>query len=134
MSTEAFSATLRPAQPFCYCWPCQPCVFLCIISRSSRITVLRITPVLFKLGRFQKIERPVDEPMDSQETFASLQPSFCKGDTVGGFSLLVTVSALASLGWGMLKFIFVLCIYLSQGVFHFTLGKSSYNLMLKKIS
>lgn len=43
------------------------------------------------------------------------------------------VVVLESLRWGVLKFLFVLCIYLSQGVFHFVLGKSSYNLMLKKI-
>lgn len=62
--------------------------------------------------------------------------SCCKGERKGGrvwrVFLIVTVSALESLGWGVLKFIFVLCIYLSQGVFHFALGKSSYNLMLKK--
>ena len=51
---------------------------------------------------------------------------------MGGFSLFVTVSAPEGLGGRVLKFRFVLCIYLSPGVVCFVLGKSSYNLMIFK--
>lgn len=135
MSTEAFSATLRPAQPLCCCQPCWPCVFLCIISRSSRITVVRTTPGLFKLGRFQKNVRPVDEPMDSQEGFVSLQPSRCgKGEREGGRVFLTCYSFCSGeFGVGSAE-VYICFVYLFVSrCFHFALGKSSYNLMLKKI-
>lgn len=82
--------------------------------------------IQFKLGRFQKKERSVDEPVDSQKGLVSLKGK----ERAGGFSLFVTVSALESLGWGCWS-LYLFCVFICLKVFFILQFNDFFKISLK---